>query len=390
MHEQEIAAPEALARDRPVGLRVDGEEDARRAVDLRHAPHQHQHVAVRIGVDGARPQRLLLQRHGVEIGVVVARQRAHGAGLNGVADHRQITRERGRQPALLGGRGIDDAEPLRAGRRLAARAPRIAERQAHLEGEIGAQIVHHVGAVGLQRHRDFVFAEAERVEQDVARFIAQHVVERRPRRLLVERGVEQLLDPGRKQIFRPAIPRRAQRPEAPGVARGGAGLSRATAMSRVILPHSAGSVVARQRRVPGPRGRRGHLGEPDVRRPVEPVVRFDGDAAVGRDQRQLAVERLFGGEDDAQRRALPRRERRGQDREPDRVVAGFRSRAHCRRQGRRKLHPSSATALSQPAVRPACSKQLSPHPEALPWPQRNYRERLGRIIAKFITMRMRR
>ena len=40
VHEQEIAAPEALARDRAVGLGVDGEEDARRAVLLpaRDAP----------------------------------------------------------------------------------------------------------------------------------------------------------------------------------------------------------------------------------------------------------------------------------------------------------------------------------------------------------------
>src|SRR6476619_2450020 len=52
LREQEIAAPKTLARDGPVGLRVDSKQDARRVVRLRHAPRQHQDVPVRIGVYG--------------------------------------------------------------------------------------------------------------------------------------------------------------------------------------------------------------------------------------------------------------------------------------------------------------------------------------------------
>ena len=42
------------------------------------------------------------------------------------------------------------------------------------------------------------------------------------------------------------------------------------------------------------------------------LMRFCSDAAVRRDQRKFAVERFLGGEQDAQRRALPGRERRGE------------------------------------------------------------------------------
>src|SRR5215471_6929453 len=52
-----------------------------------------------------------------------------------------------------------------------------------------------------------------------------------------------------------------------------------------------------------------------------PLVRFHRDAAVGRDQRQLALERLLDGEDDAQRRALPGHERRRQERKLGWVLA---------------------------------------------------------------------
>ena len=80
--------------------------------------------------------------------------------------------------------------------------------------------------------------------------------------------------------------------------------------------------VARERRAPRPRGRRRDLDEPEIRRPAVPLTRCGRDASVGRDQRKLALERLLRGEDDAQRRALPRRDRRGQDRELGRVFAG--------------------------------------------------------------------
>ena len=209
VHEQEIAAPKSLARDRPVGLRVDGEEDTRRAVRLRHALHQHQNVPVRIGIHGPRAQRRLRQRHGVKIGVVVVRRHAHRSGMDDVADVPQIVGEGRRCPqwlrfgaggfaagavgcgcgsgcdrenncnrlgvapararrrcgvllrrgVLLGRRrwtgdlGMLDVEPLIALRRLAAgaaRAIRIAERQPHLVCEIGAQKVDEVGAVGAK------------------------------------------------------------------------------------------------------------------------------------------------------------------------------------------------------------------------------------------------
>src|SRR5260370_6854237 len=53
LREQEIAAPETLSCDRPVGLSIDGEEDARLAIHLRHTMHEHQHVAVRTTAHGA-------------------------------------------------------------------------------------------------------------------------------------------------------------------------------------------------------------------------------------------------------------------------------------------------------------------------------------------------
>src|SRR5262249_45955914 len=48
---QEIAAPKALARDRPVGFRIDRQEGAGRATGLRYAPHEHHNVPVWVGID---------------------------------------------------------------------------------------------------------------------------------------------------------------------------------------------------------------------------------------------------------------------------------------------------------------------------------------------------
>ena len=53
-----------------------------------------------------------------------------------------------------------------------------------------------------------------------------------------------------------------------------------------------------------------------------PLTRFGGHASIGSDQRKLALERLLRGEDDAQGRAFPRRDRRGQDRKLGRLFAG--------------------------------------------------------------------
>ena len=52
-----------------------------------------------------------------------------------------------------------------------------------------------------------------------------------------------------------------------------------------------------------------------------PLTRLGGDFSIGADQRQFALERVLRGNEHAQRRALPRRERRGQDRELARVFA---------------------------------------------------------------------
>src|SRR5262245_12115869 len=49
-----------------------------------------------------------------------------------------------------------------------ARAFRVAERQAHLEREIGAQEVRQVGAVGTNNESHRVFTQTQMVEKDVA------------------------------------------------------------------------------------------------------------------------------------------------------------------------------------------------------------------------------
>src|SRR5262249_35416067 len=73
--------------------------------------------------------------------------------------------------------------------------------------------------------------------------------------------------------------------------------------------------------VPRAGSRRGDLDQPEIRRPAVPLARFGRDVSIGPDQRKLALEQLLHGEDDAQRRALPRHERRRQERESGRVVA---------------------------------------------------------------------
>ena len=52
-----------------------------------------------------------------------------------------------------------------------------------------------------------------------------------------------------------------------------------------------------------------------------PLARGGGDISIRRDQRQFAVERLLGGEHHAQRRALPRRHRRGEHGETGLILA---------------------------------------------------------------------
>jgi hypothetical protein len=93
---QEVAAPEALARDRPVRLCIHRKDDAGRVVGLRHALGDDQEVSVRIGVDRSRTQRVLAQRHRIEIIAVVVGRGAPGAGVDGVGDDAQIPAERRR------------------------------------------------------------------------------------------------------------------------------------------------------------------------------------------------------------------------------------------------------------------------------------------------------
>ena len=95
-----------------------------------------------------------------------------------------------------------------------------------------------------------------------------------------------------------------------------------TAMSRVIVLHSAGapSRASFACHVPAAgdatSANQKYGGPPCRSRDLAATL------SVGRDQRKLALERLLRGEDDAQRRALPRRDRRGQDRELGRLFAG--------------------------------------------------------------------
>ena len=80
------------------------------------------------------------------------------------------------------------------------------------------------------------------VEQEIARSVAQHLMQRRPRRRRVERRVEQLLDPGGDTGFPSrdsrycAAARRCPPSRAAAAAR-----SARTAISRVIVLHSAGA-----------------------------------------------------------------------------------------------------------------------------------------------------
>ena len=98
-----------------------------------------------------------------------------------------------------------------------------------------------VGAVGAIDESLLVFAQTQMVEEEIARFIAQHFMERRPRQLFVERRIEELLDPCTIQTFRPAIHASRTGQTLPGVARGGPARIRLTAILRVTVSHPAGA-----------------------------------------------------------------------------------------------------------------------------------------------------
>src|SRR5262249_58719636 len=108
------------------------------------------------------------------------------------------------------------------------------------------------------------------VEQQIARGVAHYFVQRRPRRLRIERIIEQLLDPSGEQILACAIPAVAQGPRAPR--RGGwaawfvwahldLARDRAASCSRLLRG---------ERRKPRARRRRLDLGEPEIRRAPPP------------------------------------------------------------------------------------------------------------------------
>src|SRR5258708_2481916 len=119
---------------------------------------------------------------------------------------------------------------------------------------------HHVGRT----------QPPEMVEQEIARGVAHHLVQRRPRRLRIERIVEQLLDPGGEQVLACAIPAVAQ---GPGASRRGA------RPARFVRAHldlardrtaSCSRLLGRERRMPGARRGRLDLGEPEIRRAAPP------------------------------------------------------------------------------------------------------------------------
>ena len=191
-------------------------------------------------------------------------------------------------------------------------------------------------------------------------------MQRRPRQRRVERRVEQLLDPGGIQVLGLAVPGVAQRPDAAlrrARPRRLVGVHGDLARDRAALGRRVGRARASRCQVPAAGLR--DLGEPEIRRPAVPLARRGRDVAVGRDQRQLALERLLGGEDDAQRRALPRRERRGQDRELGRVFAAAAPTLGLRVHDRGKEDERCACDQRQccrGSSKPVCWKQLSPRP----------------------------
>ena len=168
---------------------------------------------------------------------------------------------------------VHDVPPLWASRRLAAvaaRAFRVAERQPHLEGEIGAQEVRHVGAVGLNDQPFLILAQAQMIEQHIARRIAQHLMHRLPRRRLVERRVEQCLDPGGVQIFRLAVPVALHRPHALAGARAAPALPLHDDFARDRRAIRRCSMAHKYRLPCSRRGRR-DFGKPEIRRPAMPA-----------------------------------------------------------------------------------------------------------------------
>ncbi len=85
---EKVPAPEALSGHGAVGLSVDGQQDAARRRRLWQTLHDDEHVAVRIGEDGAGAECLRGQGDGVVVARLVFRARAPGAGLHRVRERR--------------------------------------------------------------------------------------------------------------------------------------------------------------------------------------------------------------------------------------------------------------------------------------------------------------
>ncbi len=150
--------------------------------------------------------------------------------------------------------------------------------------------------------------------------------------------------------------------------RSGLGLTALTVISRVIALHSAigWSSVSVACQVPAAGTATSAI--PGIRRPAVPLGRFGGNAAIGRDQRKRALDRLFGDDHDAQRRALPWRQRRGQHRN----VGGLAATAGGSPGGRIRSRDGNRTSRQQQRRRsggkPACEKHVIDHSGISPEP----------------------
>lgn len=199
--EQEIALPEALSRHRVVRLSIDGIQSAGPAADLGRPFGDDQGVTVGVGIDGAGPEGLPIQGYGVEVGGFVGEGGAGAAGMHGIGDlpHQAVEPRHGdRAP---------DKAIIQRGRAAARRTLGGAavtgakgDRQADFPGEVGAQEIGQVGAIG--RGWQFaVFVETQVIEEEVAILIAQDRLEGFEAQVLAVRGVEQFLDPGGVEGF---------------------------------------------------------------------------------------------------------------------------------------------------------------------------------------------
>src|SRR6202022_5042496 len=113
-------------------------------------------------------------------------------------------------------------------------------------------------------HAHLIFAETEMVEEEIARTVAQHFVQRRPRGCGIKRRIEKLLDPCGVEVFCFACPGIAQWPQcAVGRVR-----PRRLALLHDDVTRDGGAVcaraLARKLRMPGSRRGCSDLGKPEI------------------------------------------------------------------------------------------------------------------------------